>query len=655
MSQQSAPVKIVNKNIPIKKTSIAWLYFIETNLPGKLKCIKCNRLCSFKRKSTGNLMRHMRLRHPDLYASHYSQGLISQSHSQDTSQLHTQSIIQDETCNAINEIKKDGDENSEDEGVETEYRNTAENAKSSSDVPEQNLQAVAYYLVQQTDANQSIETDSQILKLIVKEFYSFKLIENQEFVSFVNMLNSNYILPNYKFSSGELFLKTYQCKVQELKSALKEMKYIALTIDKWTSVDDENFIAVTAHYLNKDLTQKSAFLDCISFHEDSSVSVPIFLQELVGNWRISDKIVAVVSENNPAIVEAIKECQWQHISCFAHTLNKIIVRCLANINVVLAKVRNIVDYFKRIPDAMAELQAFQNKLGITNAQLKKDTPSRWNSTFDMMTRFIKNKCILKSRLVKDISEELSLNDWLIIEHAVKLLVVFNTITVEICSEKDVSLSKVPYMIRFMVKHVTNIIENIPLPSAIKSMGKKLKEELLRQSKIIEENDIICQSVLLDPRLKRRGFPDNSFNTAYSSLLKSVISLKNEKMQEIWRKQSGKQESTEQEFFLDVWNEFRQSEIVPVKDFTPDATVEIEAFLSEAYISMKENPMTYWGNETNQSKFPVLFELVKSKLCVPASSIPCKNIFSKAGNALLERRNLLPSKYLKETLFLHHNL
>lgn len=655
MSQQSAPEKTVNTMLPMKKTSIAWLYFVETGIPGKLKCTKCSRLCSFRRKSTGNLMRHMRLRHPDLFASHYSQGIVSQSQSQDTSQLHAQSVTQDETCNAIDEITKGGIENAEGEGVEIEYRNTAENAKSSSDVQEQDLQAVAYYLVEQTDVNQSIEIDNQILKLIVKGFYSFKLTENKEFMSFVNMLNSNYILPNYKFSSGELLLKTHQCKVQELKSALKQVQYIALTIDKWTSIDDEIFIAVTAHYLNKDLTQQSTFLDCISFHEDSSISVPIFLQELVSNWKISDKIVAVVAENNPAIVEAIKECQWQHISCFAHTLNKIILRCLARINDVIAKVRNIVNYFKRIPDAMAELEAFQNQLGLTNAKLRKDTPGRWNSTFDMLTRFLKNKYILKSQLVKDISEELSLNDWLIIEHAVKLLVVFNTITVEICSEKDVSLSKVPYMIRFMLKHVTDIIENMPLPTEIKSMGKKLKEALLQQSKIIEANDIISQSVLLDPRLKRRGFPDNSFNTAYSSLLKSVISLKNEKMQEIWKKQSGKQENTEEEYFIDVWSELREKEKAPVKDFTPDATVEIDAFLNEAYVNMKENPMTYWSNERNQNKFPFLFELVKSRLCVPASSIPCKNIFSKAGHVLTERRNFLPSKYLKEILFLHHNL
>lgn len=653
MSQQSTPEKTVNTVLPMKKTSIAWLYFTETDLPGKLKCTKCNRLCSFKRKSTGNLMRHMRLRHPDLFASHFSQGIVGQSYSQDPSQLHVQSINPDETCNAIDEVTKNDDKNAEDEGMETQCTNTAENAKSSNDVQEQDLQAVAYYLVQQSNVNQSIETDNQILKLVVKEFYSFKLTESKEFMSFVNMLNSNYILPNYKFSSDEFLLKTHQSKVQEIKSNLKEVQYIALTIDKWRSIDDENFIAVTAHYLNKDLTQQSAFLDCISFHEDSSISISVFLQELVSNWRISDKIVAVVAENNPAIVDAIKECQWQHISCFAHTLNKIIMRCLAKINDVIVKVRNIVNYFKRIPDAMAELEAFQNQLNLTNAKLRKDTPGRWNSTFDMITRFFKNKFILKSQLIKDTSEEMTLNDWLIIEYAVKLLVVFNTITVEICSEKNVSLSKVPYMIRFMLKHVTDIVENTPLPTEIKSMGKKLKEELLQQSKIIEANDIICQSVLLDPRFKRRGFSDNSFNTAYSSLLKSVIALKNEKMLETWKKQSGKQENMEEEY--DVWSEFRETEKVPEKDFTPDATVEIEAFLNEGYVNMKENPMVYWGNETNQNKFPVLFELVKSRLCVPATSVPSKNIFSKEGHVLTERRNFLPPKYLKEILFLNHNL
>lgn len=636
---ETSPHKVVRSK---RKPSIAWKYFTKTDHENKASCKQCNRICSYQCGSTGNLMRHMRYKHKELYKSIFRDDNES------------------ETYQAVDEITIDQNKNSE-VGVQAVYGVQCENSAESPKSPETNngveeteQQPMAYYLIEQIDASRGKEIDKQILRTIVKEFYSFNLIESPELISFVSMLNPHYGMPSHKALSNELLPQLYQSTMDEIKLAVMEAKSVALAIDRWTSINNENYISVTAHYLNEDLILKANLLDVVSIQKDSSINISIFLQELVANWRISNKIIAVVTENNPTMIDAIKECQWHHIPCFAHMLNSFVKAGLAEINDVITKVRNIVYYFKRNSEAMENLHSIQNKLALAHFKLKKDVPSRWNSTFDMITKFLKNKDIFGNQLI-ELPIELTLHDWKILESAVKLLVVFNTITVELCSEKFVPLSKMPYMLRFMLKHVSNIINEPNLPKEVKKMGDVLKKELTTQCSNLETNNIICQSVILDPRFKKRGFPESSFNVAYSSLLKQVVALKNEKNMEMFRVKSKIQDKKQMEFFIDVWSEFRESEKLPEQNLTPDATVEVDAFLDEAYLNMKDNPMTYWANKLNQNKFPILFELVKSRLCVPATSIPCDKIFTKAGNVLLEKRNFLPSGKLKEILFLHQNM
>ena len=83
-----------------------------------------------------------------------------------------------------------------------------------------------------------------------------------------------------------------------------------------------------------------------------------------------------------------------------------------------------------------------------------------------------------------------------------------------------------------------------------------------------------------------------------------------------------------------------------------AASELDSFLSEKTLGVKENPLKWWQQRKNI--YPNLFELVKKYLSVPATSVPCERIFSKAGQISTERRNRLTSKKLKEILFIQHN-
>ncbi|XP_036320771.1 uncharacterized protein LOC118735226 [Rhagoletis pomonella] len=62
------------------------------------------------------------------------------------------------------------------------------------------------------------EIDQQVLKMIVREYHPFSVVEDIEFKKLVFLLNSNYKLPSRKTISSSLIPATYNETVEIVKS-----------------------------------------------------------------------------------------------------------------------------------------------------------------------------------------------------------------------------------------------------------------------------------------------------------------------------------------------------------------------------------------------------------------------------------------------------
>lgn len=151
-------------------------------------------------------------------------------------------------------------------------------------------------------------------------------------------------------------------------------------------------MGVTAHFINNDVLIQSVCLGCEKFDERHTiVNLATFKKNIILEWKIENKIIAVVSDNASNIVGAIKQCQFRHIPCFAHTINLIVQKGLASISVVQKKVKSIVDHFKRSSYALSKLQATQEQMDLPPLKLIQDVITLWNSTHDMFKRILQMK------------------------------------------------------------------------------------------------------------------------------------------------------------------------------------------------------------------------------------------------------------------------
>ncbi|GBB99410.1 hypothetical protein RclHR1_03510004 [Rhizophagus clarus] len=80
--------------------------------------------------------------------------------------------------------------------------------------------------------------------------------------------------------------------------------------------------------------------------------------------------------------------------------------------------------------------------------------------------------------------------------------------------------------------------------------------------------------------------------------------------------------------------------------------EFDNYFRTPQASYDTNPFQWWQN--NKDSFPVLYELARKYLCIPATSVPSERLFSDAGNQICEERNRLKASTVTELLFLKRN-
>ena len=105
-------------------------------------------------------------------------------------------------------------------------------------------------IVRPISLNKVKNINDQLLKMIIKEYYPFSIVEDQEFKHFVHLLCPNYSLPSRKTLISSTMPMMFREMVDTIKNRLNNSVAVALTMDTWTSCNNENFIAVTAHFVN---------------------------------------------------------------------------------------------------------------------------------------------------------------------------------------------------------------------------------------------------------------------------------------------------------------------------------------------------------------------------------------------------------------------
>lgn len=179
---------------------------------------------------------------------------------------------------------------------------------------------------------------------------------------------------------------------------------------------------------------------------------------------------------------------------------------------------------------------------------------------------------------------------------------------------------------------------------------------------IERNEIFSIAAYLDPRFKKKAFSQ----TDAVKICRDRIVRQMENISQVEKRAAAPvsgngtsadakvKEKKETNSYL-IWGMFDES----VKDLTEHATekssaiIELRSYTDEVMIDRHEDPLDYW--QKREPTYRRISKLAKKYLTIPATSVPCERVFSKAGELITDRRNRLSTTHTEQIIFLNANV
>ncbi|GJX37006.1 zinc finger BED domain-containing protein RICESLEEPER 2-like protein [Tanacetum coccineum] len=239
-----------------------------------------------------------------------------------------------------------------------------------------------------------------VARMCIKDNQPFSIVEDEGFSELVWELNSEFELPS-RWTVARDALSIYQEEAKKLKNLLKNQT-VCLTTDTWTSVQNYNYMCLTAHWVDDSWKLRKKILIFCRISNHKGVTIGNLVYRCLQEWGITRVFTVTVdnaSSNDGAIKKlrtflkgpnAILDCKYTHLRCCAHIINLVVRDGLEEQHSSICKIRRAVKYLR---SSSGRQESFENGVEFEKVDCKRkpclDVDTRWNSTFLMLETAVK--------------------------------------------------------------------------------------------------------------------------------------------------------------------------------------------------------------------------------------------------------------------------
>jgi len=251
-----------------------------------------------------------------------------------------------------------------------------------------------------------------------------------------------------------------------------------------------------------------------------------------------------------------------------------------------------------------------------------DCPTRWSSTYSMINTTINQKkamtMLMANSDANHVRGALSTSDWATLESILPILAVFAKAT------NVLSLQSYPniYMVDEIFSSIIRFLAREPTDFK-KIMASKLQgySDKLPKERWVAE--VLNPNYNIEKRDTRFAHKLKIFQD-YAEDYAATRRQENPKAIVVQVPATPRKYKTPMEEFRELVDESedesRCSEI--------NVEVEIQRYLAGHKVGSNIEPCSWW--KTNEAEYPVLAVMARDWLAIPASSVPCEQLFSLAG-------------------------
>ncbi|KAL4119982.1 hypothetical protein QTP88_012732 [Uroleucon formosanum] len=475
----------------------------------------------------------------------------------------------------------------------------------------------------------SVSITNSIVYMLVKDNMPFWSTEKDGFKYFMKTVAPMYKIPSRK-TITKLISTKYDVLAVQIKNKLSLVENITLTTDIWTdTINTKSYLGMTGHYLNLSKLQlDSVMLGVLELQErHTSENIIGWLDNLLKKWGI---------EKN----------QDKHLPCFAHTLNLVVQNALDDTNDIaniINQIKRLVTFFKHSVAATDELHK------ICKFKLKQSVPTRWNSVYFMLQRFIACSDNIASTIVKfpNSPPMISGAQLFVAKEIMILLKPFEAATKELCGQNYVTASKVIPLLHCLIKKIEPIeINNVISIDFKNNLLKNLKTRFGR----VEYLEILSIATILDPRFKTLHSNDPiASSKAIGSIKKKIIDIQIECSESSSSNAGNSSDDENPDNLWSVHNELVSKKAVNAIMYSNEMPTDLKHYLNQPTLSLGDDILKFWN--THGPIYPNLKKNVEPYLAMVATSVPSERLFSKAGQIVTDCRNRLTGKNLNQIMFL----
>lgn len=497
-------------------------------------------------------------------------------------------------------------------------------------------------------------------------------------------------------------VKVYDAQKLKLQKFLKEhCERVSLTTDTWTANTKQNYMCVTAHFLDKNWNLHKKIIGFFPSKGHGGEDIGKHLESCLASWGI-DKVFTITVDNASANNNAINymrrvlneskgtfaEGDYLHMRCVAHIINLIVTEGLKEIDTSVARVRAAVKYIKGGTSRLVNFKKCAELAKVqTKAFLNLDVCTRWNSTYLMLNAAQKYEKAFQRYSDEDPYYRLELendgpgvpvkSDWEKVRKMSEFLEHFYELTLRVSATKRPTshtffheIADVLVLLRNWSNSEDRLCQYMGKRMLVKYdkyFGEKYGEKRSDREKRGEKdkgdqllNLVVFFCVAIDPRYKLSNYIKmavmfmfgaeigeklwGTVNTSFRSLFEEYKNMyaPTEKVQP--PNDSQESQSKGKGLMRSLINQQMSNggENVTVKS-------EIEKYFAEDNEEDKTgfDILKYW--KVNENRFPVLSIMARDLLAIPISTVASESAFSTGGRILDDFRSSLTSTMVERLI------
>ncbi|GBC36492.1 zinc finger BED domain-containing protein DAYSLEEPER [Rhizophagus irregularis DAOM 181602=DAOM 197198] len=205
------------------------------------------------------------------------------------------------------------------------------------------------------------------------------------------------------------------------------------------------------------------------------------------------------------------------------------------------------------------------------------------------------------------------------------------------------------LLDYLLEHITIIKNDTSIPKWIKGIAKEMQEKF-RCISVNLYNSTATLALVLDPRYKTQILPNSvSVEDAKQLLLEKFNSYQN----------------MEQTLIADDENEIKEDNVGDKRKTSGilsrmiqkkrkfnnlQSRNEIMEYLAIPVEPIDIDPCEWWKHHKVQ--YPLLEKIARDYICIPATSVPSEQAFSKSGELVSKKRNRLGDRAIEACMCLN---